>query len=217
MIDNETVWFDMEQDFGRGRTPLLVASISGGHIEPSIIRLLLQRGANVAARDHNGYTCLHLALSESCDRWQLKESLILLVEAGANIHAVDNNGYSVSQYAIEFRVWDSWEYALRACGKDINQVRAEMREKGHCLRGVRDCGKSSKCGGLCLGKSESDSEHSESDISESDEDECYNEEGDAQHDIYRSEARNEVNDSLDGLESDSDCSMGGVELSFGAL
>ena len=220
MIDNETVWFDMEQDLGRGRTPLLVASISGGHIEPSTIRLLLQRGANVAARDHDGYTCLHLAFKGYCTRERLEESLSLLVEAGADIHAVDKDNRSVSEYAYRLVHWNIWEDMLRDCGKDINQVRAEIREKGYCLPDDLYCGKSSgesECGGLCGGESESDLNFSEFDRTEVDEDDDFSEEGDAQPVIHQTEAHNETNEFRDGSESDSDCSMGGAELSSGAL
>lgn len=230
MIDNETVWFDMEQDLEDGKTPLLVASAADWldtDVGPSTIRLLLQRGANVAARDPLGRTCLHFVLTSGFGRRysdsflrRMNDSLILLVEAGANIHAVDKDNCSVSEYAIKRGRWDIWEAVLRNCGKDVHQVRAEMREKGHCMPGDPDCGKSSgesECGGLCRGESEIDSNFSESDTTEGDEDDDCSEEGDAQPDIQQTEARNETNEFRDGSDSDSDCSMGGAELSFEAL
>ena len=184
----------MEQDLGRGRTPLLVALIPDGNIEPSTIRLLLQRGANIAARDHDGGTCLHLVFKSARTIERLKDSLCLLVRAGADIHAIDEENHSVSEWAIKFQLWHIWESVLRACGKDIDQIKTEMREKGCRLPVPGD-----------------------PDYCYSEEDDRYSEAGDHQHDTYPPGDCDEIDDFQEGSESDSDCSTGGAELSSGAL
>jgi hypothetical protein len=202
-------------------TPLLAVLQTPGYIWPATIRLLLQRGANIAARDPDGRTCLHWAFygfrypeNEALFHRRLQASLILLVEAGADIHAVDKDNSSISEYAIKDKHWEIWEAVLRDCGKDMGQVGVKMREKGYSLPGDPDYQEyACRCGS----EIESDSEYSELDTSEEEEDDRFSAEGDAQHDIHHPEACDETNDFRDGSESDSDCSMGGAELSFGAL
>ena len=206
----------MEQDLGNGRTPLLVASRASA-IWPPTIQLLLDRGANITARDHREETCLHLAFEGSPGRrsknpfhGNLQASLILLVEAGADIHAVDKHDRSVSRNAIHDRHWNIWEAVLRDCGKDISRFRFEMREKGYALPGDPDYEK-------CECVRVSDSDYSDADTSESDDDDRYSEEADPQHDIHQPGDRDETENFQDGFESDSDYSLGGAELSFGAV
>jgi hypothetical protein len=214
----------MEQDLDHGKTPLLVASEAVGNRWPPGIQLLLERGANIAARDHDGCTCLHWAFYYGYrDEFPpgLKASLILLVEAGANIHAVNKDNCSVSEYAIKANHWDLWQVVLRACGKDVDQIKTELREKGYALPGdpVYRC-EECECR-VCQCNSDlvpvPDSLGWLKDECYSEEDDRYIDEDDPQHDMYQPGNRDETDDFQDGSESDSDCSMGGAELSFGAL
>lgn len=61
---------------------------------PNMIKLLIERGADIAAKNNQGQTALHLACSEPCLR-----SFIALVEQGADTAAVDLKGQNVVHYA----------------------------------------------------------------------------------------------------------------------
>lgn len=74
-----------------GQTLLHLAAILGFH---RLIKWLLERGADVDARDKNGFTALHFAASSgrlACAR--------LLLEAGADLEVVDGRGRSARQLA----------------------------------------------------------------------------------------------------------------------
>ena len=47
--------FDPNTEYAKGRTALILAA---EHQKPQIVRLLLQFGANVAHRDHDGYDAI---------------------------------------------------------------------------------------------------------------------------------------------------------------
>ncbi len=63
-------------DKGEGMFTSLMCAAQGGHAE--IARLLLQRGANINARDNRGLTALQIA-----KRWGNKETVAMLKEYGA--------------------------------------------------------------------------------------------------------------------------------------
>lgn len=74
-----------------GQTLLHLASILGFH---RLIKWLLGRGADVDARDKNGFTALHFSASSgrlACAR--------LLLDAGADLEVVDGRGRSARQLA----------------------------------------------------------------------------------------------------------------------
>ncbi|KAG9051680.1 SPT3 Dosage dependent suppressor of Ty-induced promoter mutations-like protein [Tulasnella sp. UAMH 9824] len=74
-----------------GQTLLHLASILGFH---RLIKWLLEKGADVDARDKNGFTALHFSASSgrlACAR--------LLLEAGADLQVVDGRGRSARQLA----------------------------------------------------------------------------------------------------------------------
>lgn len=82
-----------------GRTMLLYSSQGFGQgLYPDCIKILLDRGASVMARNNWGETYLHLALrSIRIPESSLeKDSLLLLVKAGADVYATDYHGISVS-------------------------------------------------------------------------------------------------------------------------
>lgn len=101
------------------------------------IKSLLDRGANVRAKDNYKSTCLHLAL-ESCRgvRPICKDTLLLLVQAGADVYATDKDFNSVSDIAycgspyykdISY-AGHVWEYVLTACGYDAEWFREDCRK-----------------------------------------------------------------------------------------
>ena len=69
------------KDLLRGRTSLHWASL-GGHYD--VARLILDRGANIAAKDHRGETPLHLASSAGHE-----STTQMLLDYGANVDATD--------------------------------------------------------------------------------------------------------------------------------
>jgi len=101
-----------------GKTALMVASSSNGHLHPELIAALLENGASVNLQDNNGATALMLAISEcagivervpSCERIpfydtqtkQFQNQIIqMLVNARAFIDSQDKNGYTALMYAV---------------------------------------------------------------------------------------------------------------------
>lgn len=85
----------------KGRTPLHVAVQAKQEAEQEaeqeeMVRLLIERGANVNIKDQDGLTPLHLAVV-------LRSATLapLLVQAGANLHAVDAKGQTPLHAAIQ--------------------------------------------------------------------------------------------------------------------
>lgn len=76
-----------DQSDEQGRTPLIIASIKG---HAKIVKLLLEKGANVHAR-HHGFTPLHYAAREGHS-----EAVRILINAGAQVDALDSdeNGWT---------------------------------------------------------------------------------------------------------------------------
>lgn len=120
-----------------GQTMLLHSSLGLGHtLSPHCIKMLLDHGASVTARNNAGETCLHLALDgilfpvETSE----KDSLLLLVKAGADVYATDYSGISVSDVAnIRERNKgayrrDLWDEVLTECGYDPTAVHERDQE-----------------------------------------------------------------------------------------
>jgi len=101
------------------------------------IRLLVERGADVNARDNEGRTCLH-TLAETA-RWpnpglRSLESLVYLVKSGADVHAQDYFGVTVSEVAYSHfhgssYSGDAWDVALAICGYDVESFRRGHRRQ----------------------------------------------------------------------------------------
>ncbi len=78
---------------GFGTTPLQFAA---GYGHKAIAELLIAKGANVKAKNNNGFTALHLAASEGH-----KEVVELLIANGADVNAKDEAGETPMDYAYE--------------------------------------------------------------------------------------------------------------------
>lgn len=78
----------------RGSTGLMLAS-EAGHFE--VVKLLIENGANVNAKDNYGYPLIHLAICRI-------EILKLLISKGADIEAVNNYDSTTLMEAIN---WDA--------------------------------------------------------------------------------------------------------------
>lgn len=125
-----------------GRTMLLYSSQGFGQgLNPRCIKILLDRGASVMARNNWGETCLHLALrSIRIPESSLeKDSVLLLVKAGADVYATDYHGISVSDVAntsdsVDRRKdlgtyrRDLWDEVLTECGFDPAAVHGQFQE-----------------------------------------------------------------------------------------
>lgn len=113
-----------------GLTPLLYASMGfGARQKLDHIRLLLDRGANVHARDKKGRTCLHLAIMNAVGFVSTdKEVVLLLIRAGAEISATSFRGTTTSQMA--YRKGTAWKAEMRGSyGGDLWD--AVLSERGY--------------------------------------------------------------------------------------
>ena len=81
----------------RGRTPLMVACWAG---RLEVVELLLQRGADVNARNSSGTTAFMYAKSTALGNGS-SAIMQCLVDHGADISARDNYGKTALQYARE--------------------------------------------------------------------------------------------------------------------
>lgn len=103
------------------------------------IKLLIERGANINARNTWGETPLQVAVtSRVCGVYsspELAKSITLLVSSGADVESKDYRGRSISQSAYlptQFNTsWgitayrgDIWDAALSSCGYDLLERRA---------------------------------------------------------------------------------------------
>lgn len=145
-------------------TPLLLCT-SGmkSGVSPQCVKFLLDRGADVTARDAYGNTGLHNVLRSA--QWRsggsiskhkassatsvacrystaVKKSLVHLIQAGADVCARTNIGNSVSDiaYNTDFRnsppyFGDVWEEALSVCGYDATWFREDFCRRKHAVVG----------------------------------------------------------------------------------
>jgi len=106
------MWADLPDD--DGDTPLVMAIIFG-HFD--IMRVLIERGADVSSRNKSGITPLHHATMSS----QPVTTINLLMDHGANICATDNDGHT--PLALAFRHKRSCcVNALRAHGAEMDEL-----------------------------------------------------------------------------------------------
>src|ERR1700722_4318653 len=117
---------------GGQETALLLVAIYtmvGSPLTPPLsekVFLLLEREADVRARDQWGRNCLHMVFTGhrisnfhfSYITPEVKNTLICLVTAGADVDACDKRGKSVSEYACEANLEGLWVEVLAECGYD---------------------------------------------------------------------------------------------------
>lgn len=98
-----------------GRTPLMLAAVRGGN--SPIVRLLIEKGADVKTADNRGVTALHEA-AQSGDLTSMR----LLIEHGADVNALDRNGDSPLMFAAAGLHSDGVQLLLKH-GANVNVVR----------------------------------------------------------------------------------------------
>ena len=96
------------------------------------IFLLLGRGADVAARDSSGETCLHIILKLNADMTkydfrnyqeeEFRDILMCIVTAGADVYASDKDEHTVSQVACMSGREELWREVLAECGYNPDSV-----------------------------------------------------------------------------------------------
>jgi ankyrin repeat protein len=80
-----------------GFTPLLIASEGSNSKDGSVLRLLLEHGADINVQNQDGKTPLHEALT-----YGALEVVRLLLKHGADVEAKDNYGKTALQVAAEY-------------------------------------------------------------------------------------------------------------------
>ncbi|KAF2119075.1 ankyrin repeat-containing domain protein [Lophiotrema nucula] len=141
ILDCDQGFINLEERFDGGQTALFKAALfdSVGH-EARKVQLLLDRGADIHARDDEGYTCLHAVLQAA--RLPSKYTrdialLTLLIRRGANILSKANNGRSIFEDAYDcssisvittgsYRA-DLWDCTLVCSGHGHLARRADQR------------------------------------------------------------------------------------------
>lgn len=124
---------DPNQYDGNGNTPLMAFAAElpeddDNKLGPHILKFLVQKGANVHARNRCGETALHIAVR--CGR---KLAMRALVQAGANVHVRDSAGRSLLDVA---------DAKMMSCSSDDNMqdyahfeaCRAWLSGKGYAVQ-----------------------------------------------------------------------------------
>jgi hypothetical protein len=149
ILDLGEAFIDLEQEDSTGDCPLIhYARNWGSGYKPEIFELLLDRGANVNARNSEGSTCLQVCLMSANNfRSQAQDSLILLIRNGASVYNVDifdhsmtglangdTAGMEVYEYGENFIAkrtrlgsyhGDLWDAVLAQCGYSISELRED--------------------------------------------------------------------------------------------
>ena len=105
-------FINLEELDESGRTILirLARNYNGGY-RAEVFKLLLDRGANIHARDPEGRTCLQTAVLESAPMRDPKEgfdAVVLLIQRGADVFTTDNQGCSIFDTAYECDHGSTW-------------------------------------------------------------------------------------------------------------
>ena len=123
---------DLEERDERGCTALLVALEAHSFILKKAT-LLLDRGADITARDFKRRGCLHYWFSVPRSSWfehrrghGAMDMARLLLNRGADVNAVDSYGCSVTEAAYQSGLAAAWEAALIHGGFDVKEMFAQL-------------------------------------------------------------------------------------------
>ena len=108
---------DEGDDSWPGMTPLHYASDEG---HTKVVELLIANGADVNAKNDNGWTPLHLAAY-----WGGKEIVELLIAAGADVNAKNDNGNTPLDWAILRKHTETADLLRKHGGKTAEELKAE--------------------------------------------------------------------------------------------
>ena len=100
-----------------GWTPLHMAAF---HRDKELIPLLVNRNADINARDANGRTplgCVFLTSFGRSSDWTREETISFLVDSGASINVVDSSGKTPLDYAVDAGWTGTVEILVRASAK----------------------------------------------------------------------------------------------------
>ncbi len=136
VLDNSNGFFTVNSDIsfvGGEMTPLMVHCLSG-MITVDSVSLLINRGADTAARDRCGRTCLHYCLGGvlRLPAMAVQAAWAYLIRHGADPFAVDDQMKSVTSYA--YLDWgqnssctgDVWGAVLADLGVDVAKSRRRL-------------------------------------------------------------------------------------------
>ncbi|KAI1738713.1 ankyrin [Xylaria scruposa] len=126
-----------------GNTPFLLACSNKHAFNKEMFSFLLNRGANIKARDLWGRTCLHFCLSVLLPSHlqEQYEAIKFLIKKGADVDARDDDGVTVHEAAyaqghseimgehIGSLAGDLWDSILESCGYDISKFRQEYQRR----------------------------------------------------------------------------------------
>lgn len=91
--------------------------------------LLIQRSADIHARDADGKNCLHILMENGgpTHREQMYDVLMVLLTAGADVYATTKDGRTVSYFARKHGYGDLWRQVLGECGYDTRTLLVSSR------------------------------------------------------------------------------------------
>ena len=93
------------------------------------MKLLLEAGADVNAKDHSGQPPVVYATDHQC--------LELLLKAGADVNSKDHYGYNLIFRAAQYQRYDCLKLLINA-GADVNTIIGQLATPLHALMGPRD-------------------------------------------------------------------------------
>lgn len=136
LLDSDSCDLDTDVRLENGRTVLLDYVFNHHRKNPQVIAMLLEKGADVHARDRDGNTCLHLyfkRLEQDMPSYN-RDCLLSLIRSGADISAKNNLGWTVAEtvgcgHLSRGYATDLWNTTLSHCGYDSADLRVSIPDK----------------------------------------------------------------------------------------